>query len=174
VSGEAKARRLVYPALRATTAFGALASGFCQTYVFARVLTPEQFSIYIVIGSLGVSLWLFDLGIAKVLFVRLRDAFLQDRLGRGADGENLPAQAASIAVLYAALVAVGTLVCFLIVAGGTSRGSLEAGQEALLFAYTALNLVWFVLRNVSVAGDQFIYFESLDAVRRAGHIGLTF
>lgn len=165
---------LVYPVLRASTAAGALASGFCQTYVFARVLSPEQFSIYIVIGSLGVSLWLFDLGIAKVLFVQLRDAFLKNRLGRESDGESLPAQAAGIAMLYAALVAAGTLVCFLIVAGGTSRGSLEAGQEALLFAYTALNLVWFVLRNVSVAGDQFIYFESLDAVRRIGHIGLTF
>jgi O-antigen/teichoic acid export membrane protein len=174
VSGEPKARRLVYPALRASTAFGALASGFCQTYVFARVLTPEQFSIYIVIGSLGVSLWLFDLGIAKVLFVQLRDAFLKNRLGQGADEQSLPVQAAGIALLYAALVVAGTLACFLIVAGGTSRGSLEAGQEALLFAYTALNLVWFVLRNVSVAGDQFIYFESLDAVRRAGHIGLTF
>jgi O-antigen/teichoic acid export membrane protein len=174
VSGRLKAQALVYPALRASTAAGALASGFCQTYVFARVLSPEQFSVYIVIGSLGVSLWLFDLGIAKVLFVQLRDAFLKDRLGRGSDGESLPAQAAGIALLYAALVALGTVVCFLVVAGGTTRGSLEAGQEALLFAYTALNLVWFVLRNVSVAGDQFIFFESLDAVRRVGHIGLTF
>jgi hypothetical protein len=165
---------LVYPALRASTAAGALASGFCQTYVFARVLSPEQFSIYIVIGSIGISLWLFDLGIAKVLFVQLRDAFLKDRLGRSAEGESLPAQAAAIALLYAVLVALGTIGCFLVVAGGTERGSLEAGQEALLFTYTALNLVWFVLRNVSVAGDQFIFFESLDAVRRVGHIGLTF
>ncbi len=165
---------LVYPALRASSAFGALASGFCQTYVFARVLSPELFSIYILIGSLGVSLWLFDLGIAKVLFVRLRDAFLNGRLEHDNDGDNLPTQATGIALLYAALVALGTLACFLMVAAGTTRGSLEASQEALLFAYTALNIVWFVLRNVSVAGDQFIFFESLDVVRRFAHIGLIF
>jgi len=165
---------LVYSALRASTATGALASGFCQTFVFARVLSPEQFSIYILIGSLGISLWLFDLGVAKVLFVQLRAAFLKGRLQNGADDENLPAQAAAVTLLYAMLVGAGTLACFLLVASGTARDSLDAGQEALLFAYTALNLVWFVLRNVSVSGDQFIFFESLDAVRRVGHIGLTF
>jgi O-antigen/teichoic acid export membrane protein len=169
-----RGRSLVYPALRAATAGGALASGFCQTYVFARVLAPEQFSIYILIGSLGVSLWLFDLGIAKVLFVQLRDAFLKDRLGRGAEGESLPAQASGIALLYALLVGLGTAGCFLAVAAGTTRGTLEATHQSLFFCYTALNLVWFVLRNVSVAGDQFIFFESLDAVRRVGHIGLIF
>ncbi|MCW5732779.1 MAG: hypothetical protein KIS73_01555 [Enhydrobacter sp.] len=164
----------VYAALRAATAGGALASGFVQTYVFARVLSPEQFSIYIVIASLGVSLWLFDLGVAKVLFVHLRDGFLKDRLGPGATGEMLPAQAAGVALIYAIIVAMGALLCFAFVATATSRGSLEATHEALFFIYTALNLVWFVLRNVSVAGDQFIFFESLDAVRRIGHIGLIF
>lgn len=164
----------VYPVLRAATAGGALASGFVQTYVFARVLSPEQFSIYIVIASLGLSLWLFDLGVAKVLFVELRHAFLKDRLRRGAEGEMLPAQAAGIALIYAVIVGAGALLCFTIVAAGTSRGALEATHEALLFAYTALNLVWFVLRNVSVAGDQFIFFESIDAVRRIGHISLIF
>lgn len=164
----------VYAVLRAATAGGALASGFVQTYVFARVLSPEQFSIYIVIASLGLSLWLFDLGVAKVLFVHLRAAFLKGRLGPGAEDGMLPAQAAGIALAYALVVAAGALLCFAIVAAGTSRGPLEAIHEALLFTYTALNLVWFVLRNVSVAGDQFIFFESLDAVRRIGHIGLFF
>ena len=171
---KATGRVPVYAALRAATAGGALASGFVQTYVFARVLSPEQFSIYIVIASLGLSLWLFDLGVAKVLFVHLRDAFLKDRLSPGAEDEMLPAQAASIALIYAVIVGVGALLCFAFVAVGTTRGSLEATHEALLFIYTALNLVWFVLRNVSVAGDQFIFFESLDAVRRIGHISLTF
>ena len=164
----------VYAVLRAATAGGALASGFVQTYVFARVLSPEQFSIYIVIASLGLSLWLFDLGVAKVLFIHMREAFLKGRLGRGSADEALPGQAAGIASIYALLVGLGALLCFAIVAVGTRRGSLEATHEALLFTYTALNLVWFVLRNVSVAGDQFIFFESLDAIRRVGHIGLFF
>jgi O-antigen/teichoic acid export membrane protein len=33
-----------------------------------------------------------------------------------------------------------------------------------------LNLVWFTLRNISVAVDQFIFFEKLEALRRVGHI----
>ena len=169
-----RGRLPVYATLRAATAGGALASGFVQTYVFARVLSPEQFSIYIVIASLGVSLWLFDLGIAKVLFVHLRDAFLKSRLQPGSEDGKLPAQAAGIALIYAIAVGAGALLCFAIVAAGTGRGPLEATHEALFFTYTALNLVWFVLRNVSVAGDQFIFFESLDAVRRVGHIGLIF
>ena len=43
---------------------------------------------------------------------------------------------------------------------------------ALFFAFAALNLVWFPLRNVSNAVDQYIPFETLEAVRRLGHIGL--
>ena len=164
----------VYALLRAATAGGALASGFVQTFVFARVLAPDQFSIYIVIASFGISLWLFDLGVVKVLFIHLRDAFLKDRFGPGEEGGELPAQASGIAVIYAIIVGAGALLCFGIVAAGTSRGYFEATQEALFFTYTALNLVWFVLRNVSVAGDQFIFFETLDAVRRVGHISLIF
>ena len=36
----------------------------------------------------------------------------------------------------------------------------------------SLNLVWFVVRFVSVAVDQFIFFETHEAVRRIGHIGM--
>jgi len=42
----------------------------------------------------------------------------------------------------------------------------------MFFSFSALNLVWFPLRNVSNAVDEFIYFETLEAVRRVGHIAL--
>ncbi len=48
----------------------------------------------------------------------------------------------------------------------------QAAEYALFFSFSALNLVWFPLRNVSNAVDQFIYFETLEAVRRGGHIAL--
>jgi hypothetical protein len=77
---------LRYFLLRASTAAAALAFGLIQTFVFARVLSLEDFSIYILIGTFGVSLWLFDLGAAKILFVRQlerrRAALWPDRLGR--------------------------------------------------------------------------------------------
>src|ERR1700731_3139939 len=73
--------------LRVSTAGGAFATGFIQTLVFARVLTPDRFSLFILVGAVGYSLWLCDLGFAKILFVQLRTAHLAgktDRQGRGA------------------------------------------------------------------------------------------
>jgi hypothetical protein len=68
---------LRYLALRATTSTGAVIAGLVQTFVFARVLSPELFSIFILVGTLGLALWLFDLGIARIPFVRLRATQLQ-------------------------------------------------------------------------------------------------
>ena len=49
-------KRLVsyrYMMLRASTAAGTLGTGLLQTFVFARVLTPERFSLFIFLGALG-------------------------------------------------------------------------------------------------------------------------
>jgi O-antigen/teichoic acid export membrane protein len=158
---------LRYLLLRATTAAAAVAFGLVQTYVFARVLAPKDFSIYILIGTFGMSLWLFDLGAAKILFVRQRARHLA---GRGDDA--ITAQSSAVIALYALIVLTGTLVCFAIAATrpGISLGT--AADYALFFSFAALNLVWFPLRNVSNAVERYIGFESLEAVRRVGHIAL--
>ena len=62
--------------LRTTTAGAALFTGLLQTYVFAHVLSPQRFSIFILVAAFGYSLWLIDFGIVKILFVRLRARFL--------------------------------------------------------------------------------------------------
>jgi O-antigen/teichoic acid export membrane protein len=49
-----------------------------------------------------------------------------------------------------------------------------AAEFALFFFFSAFNLAWFVLRNVSVAVDEYIYFESLEAARRLGYMALLF
>ncbi len=36
----------------------------------------------------------------------------------------------------------------------------------MFFVFTALNLSWFALRNVAVAVDRYVYFESLEVTRR--------
>lgn len=158
---------LRYFLLRTSTAGAALAFGLVQTFVFARVLGAQEFSVYILIGTFGASLWLFDVGAAKILFMRQRER----HLAAGRDGA-VPAQSSAVVVLYAALVLLGTLVCFGVMAarpGATLGGALD---YALFFAFAALNLVWFPLRNVSNAVDEYIGFETLEAVRRIGHIGL--
>src|SRR5271167_3173509 len=67
--------------LRTTTAGAALLTGLLQTYVFAHVLSPQRFSIFILVGAIGYSLWLIDFGIVKILFVRLRARFLAGERG---------------------------------------------------------------------------------------------
>ncbi len=164
---------LSYLVLRGSTAGAALVTGVCQTYVFARVLDPHGFSLFIIVGNLGLSLWLFDLGIAKVLYVELRARFLGGRLA-AADGAPSPGlQAAGVTFLYVGLALLGGAACFAVstLFGGGARQGIEF---ALFFVFAALNLAWFALRNVSTAVDRFLYFETLEAVRRLGHLALLF
>ncbi len=165
---------LPYLALRGSTAGAALITGVCQTYVFARVLDPHSFSLFIIIGNLGLSLWLFDLGIAKVLYVNLRARFLDGTLATAVDdAPSLGRQAAGVTFLYIGLALLGAAGCFAIAAmfgGGAGQGI----EFALFFVYAALNLAWFALRNVSTAVDRFLYFETLEALRRVLHLALLF
>ena len=157
-----------YLLLRSSTAGGGLLAGLIQTFVFARILDPERFSIFILVGTLGVTLWLFDLGMAKIIFVRLRSWFLA-----GTDrNSTVPRHATAVVVLYFLLTLACTLAC-LIASKVYFVASLQHSIEfALFFLFTAVNLVWFVLRNISVAADDFIFFESLEAGRRIAHIAV--
>src|SRR3569623_3247661 len=153
-----------YVLLCASIVGAAGAFGLVQIFVFARVLGAHEFSLYILIGTFGASLWLFDLGAAKILYVRQRERHLA-----GGSDSAVPAQSAAVVILYALIVLAGTLACF---AATAARGRGAAVDYALFFAFAALNLVWFPLRNVSNAVDAYIPFETLEAVRRLGHIGL--
>src|ERR1700743_2203913 len=98
-----------YTLLRATTAAGTLGTGILQTFVFARVLTPERFSLFIFFAALGYTLYLSDAGMVKVLFVNLRGRFLQGKPFAENSG-----QATAIVILYFTLAALASCICFLI------------------------------------------------------------
>lgn len=155
---------LTYLFLRATTAGGALFAGIIQTFVFARVLTPERFSIFIVVGSFAVVLPLIDLGLVKLLFVRLRAGYLA-----GKPDEAMARNATAVVIFYASLAIVGTLLCFAVTAAFPAVSTLEAAEYALFFMFAALNFSWLALRHISIAVDQYIFFEALEAVRRIGN-----
>ena len=89
-----------YMILRGWTAGGGIIAGLVQTFVFARVLEPETFSLFILVGALGVSMWLFDLGFSRILFVRMRERFLA-----GEDTLAIGAQVNAMAIFYAVLIA---------------------------------------------------------------------
>ncbi len=156
-----------YALLRGWTAGSALVAGLVQTFVFARVLSPEQFSLFILVGAVGVSMWLFDLGLSKILFVRMRKHYLagESTLGVGA-------QANAVALFYALAITVFAAICFAAMLARPGETVWGAAEFALFFFFSAINLAWFVLRNVSVAVDQYIYFETLEALRRVVYIAL--
>jgi hypothetical protein len=156
-----------YMLLRGWTAGGGVIAGLVQTFVFARVLDPETFSLFILVGALGVTMWLFDLGLSKILFVRMREKFLA-----GGDTLAIGAQANAVAVFYAVLIAAASVVCAILFSLRPSVSALQAAELGLFFFFSAFNLTWFVFRNVSVAVDQYIYFETLESARRLGHIAL--
>lgn len=156
---------LRYMALRGWVAGSSLLGGLLQTFVFARVLSPDRFSQFILVGALGVSMWLFDLGLSKILFVELRKRYLA-----GEDTLPVAAQVNAVALFYALAIALAAAVCFGAAYARPSVSAWHAAEFALFFFFTALNLAWFVLRNASVAVDEYIYFETLEAWRRVGYM----
>jgi hypothetical protein len=155
--------------LRTTTAGSALLTGLLQTYVFAHVLSPQRFSIFILVAAFGYSLWLIDFGIVKILFVRLRALFLA-----GDRNTAVASHATAVLLFYFALVSTGALLCFIFMATRTPTSLREAAEFGLFFWFVALNLVWFALRNIAIAVDEYVLFEALETVRRAGYcIGLA-
>jgi O-antigen/teichoic acid export membrane protein len=156
-----------YLFLRSATAGSALVAGLIQTFVFVRVISPEQFSLFILVGTLGVTFWLFDFGMAKILFVRTREWYLG-----GKKGSVTAEESGAIATLYAGIGLVGSAIFFLAILAHPAWGALDALDLALFLLFTTLNLVWFVLRNLSVATDDFVFFELLEVMRRVGHVGL--
>jgi len=160
-------KRLVsyrYMALRVSTAAGTLGTGLLQTFVFARVFTPERFSLYIFLGALGYMLYLADAGMVKVLFIDLRQRFLDHRPLRAIAG-----QATAMVVLYCCLAALASLICFFALVVVLKYSSGDGTELALFFVFNAVNLPWLALRYFSIAIDEYVFFETLEAARR----GLT-
>jgi hypothetical protein len=151
--------------LRVSTAGGAFAMGLVQTLVFARVLTPDRFSLFILVGAIGYSLWLCDLGLAKILFVQLRTAHLA-----GKTDARAASQATAVIVFYVLLAAAGSLLCFGFMAARPSFSLLEAADFGLFFFYITLNLTWVCLRSLSIAVDEYVFYEKLELVRRIGNM----
>jgi O-antigen/teichoic acid export membrane protein len=158
---------LRYMTLRAWTAGGGILAGLVQTFVFARVLDPETFSLFILVGALGVSMWLFDLGFSRIVFVRMRECFLA-----GQDTSAVGAQATAIALFYAVLIAIVAALCIVVLALRPEIDLLTAIELGLFFFFSAFNLTWFVLRNASLAVDDYIHYEALESCRRIVHIAL--
>ncbi|MFZ3360749.1 MAG: hypothetical protein WCA56_19510 [Xanthobacteraceae bacterium] len=150
-----------YMALRASTAAATLGAGLLQTFVFARVLSPQRFSLFIFFAALGYTLYLADGGMVKVLFVNLRRRFLHEKpLGA------LARQATMIVALYFVVAAIAAALCFLVLATLFHHPVAESLALTLFFVFNAVNLPWVALRYFSIAIDEYIYFEKLEALRR--------
>jgi len=151
--------------LRVSTAGGAFATGFVQTLVFARVLSPDRFSLFIVVGAVGYSLWLCDLGLAKILFVQLRNAHMDARTDQRAAG-----QATAVVLFYVLLAITASFVCSAVMCMRPQQSTLDAANFGLFFLYITLNLTWVCLRSISIAVDEYVFYEVLELMRRIGNM----
>ena len=156
-----------YSLLRFSTAGGAVAMGLIQTFVFARILTPERFSIFIVVAAIGYTLWLVDLGLSNILFVNLRGAHLA-----GSKNEQAARQATAVILFYAALAFAASLICFIVALARPAATLAGASELALFLLYITLNLAWTSLRSISIAVDVFVFYEELELVRRVVNIAM--
>jgi hypothetical protein len=156
---------LRYSLLRFATAGGAVAMGLIQTFVFARVLTPERFSGFIVVAATGYTLWLADLGLGNIAFVNLRGPYLA-----GTRNEQAARQATAVILFYALLAVAAAFICFFVTLALPSSTLAGAFELALFLLYIALNLAWSSLRNISIAVDLFLFYEKLEVVRRVVNI----
>jgi len=154
-----------YSLLRFATSGGAVVMGLIQTFVFARVLTPERFSIFIVVAAIGYTLWLADLGLANIVFVNLRGTFLA-----GGKNEQAARQATAVVFFYALLACAAALICFAVSLAQPSSTLSGACELALFLLYITLNLAWTALRSISIAIDLFVFYESLELVRRTVNV----
>lgn len=153
-----------YTVLRVSTAAGTLGAGILQTFVFARALGADRFSLFILFAALGYTLYLTDAGMVKVLFVDLRGRFLQNRPFGAIVG-----QATGLVILYFMIAALATLICFFVLEIHFRSSMLDSTELTLFFAFNAVNLPWIALRYFSIAIDEYYFFETLEALRR----GLT-
>ena len=151
--------------LRVVSALGGVVNGFALTYAFARVLEPAIFALFIWTANLGVSLWLFDLGLGRVLYSRLRAHYLSGSL-RG--NRVVAMQATGLVAAYTLLVVLGSVAAEPL---GERFG--HGVSLALFFAFSALNLPWNMLRQVAAGVECFVAFETLEATRRVLHLGLV-
>jgi O-antigen/teichoic acid export membrane protein len=156
-----------YLLLRVSTAGGALAMGFVQTFVFARILSPERFSIFIVVGAIGYTLWVTDLGLAKILFVKLRAGHLTGR-----PDQQAARQATAVVLFYVFIAIAASLVCVVIRGAQPSVTLLDAVELGLFLLYVTLNLAWFTLRTTSISVDLYVFYEKLELIRRVGIIAM--
>jgi hypothetical protein len=153
---------LRYSLLRAATAGAGVATGLIQTFVFARILSPERFSIFIVVAATGYTLWLADLGLGNIAFVNLRGSYLA-----GTRNEQAARQATAVILFYALLAVAAASICFIVTLALPSSTLAGAFELALFLLFIALNLAWSSLRNISIAVDLFLFYERLELVRRA-------
>ncbi len=152
---------LPYALLRFATAGGAVATGLIQTFVFARALTPERFSVLIVVAAIGYTLWLADLGLGNIVFVNLRAPYVA-----GKKDELAARQATAVVLFYLLLAFAAALVCFIVTLALPSSTLGDAFVLALFLLYIALNLAWSALRSISIAVDLFLFYERIELVRR--------
>ncbi len=158
-------RQLVYLALKALNLVLATALSFGLVFALIRKLPESAYTTFILVSALGAYILATDLGFSSVVFVKLRKAFLDDRIG--------DARAITVAavVIYGFVVVLAQLTfCITLLPNHIPHDwQLAFG---LYFLVLLLPLPWNVIRAAAASAERFLLFESVEAIRRLGMVML--
>jgi O-antigen/teichoic acid export membrane protein len=156
-----------YLALKVSNTAFQLAFGILTTYIFLRVFSPDVFAAYILISVIGGYASLADLGCSNLIYVNMRNAYL--------DGHHLGPvleEALGALLTYAAIV----LVVFFVVGGLIVANVIEnhgAPLNLILYLlFWLLLLPWNIVRTTANAVDLYVPFEIIELMRRLLVTGL--
>lgn len=156
-------RQFVYLALKALNLVLATALSFGLVFALIRKLPESAYTTFILVSALGAYILATDLGFSSVVFVKLRKAFLDDRIGE--------ARAITVGaiVIYGVVVVLAQLVfCTTLLPRHIPPDWRLA--FGLYFLVLLLPLPWNVIRAAAASADRFVLFESVEATRRLGMV----
>lgn len=152
-------KEAIFLSLRVANSASAILIGFLATFLLVRRLGVDGYASYVIVGAIGIYLSAADIGISRVVYAKLREAFI-----RGGVAEERAPVAGALRV-YTAITIIAVLV-FAVTAFATSRVS-DASAQTLFFIYVALNFPWILLRYIAWAVEEHVRFDLIDVARRA-------
>lgn len=163
-----RGRSAFYFGLRTLNSAATVASGFLITFLLVRRLGVDEYARFVLATAVGVYLSATDAGISRIIYAKLRAAFIAGRADDEAEG------VAGGLVVYAAvtLAAVLAFAAALGLSGQWGRSGLTA--QTLYFVFTALNLPWMLIRYLCWAVERHLELDALDVARRFLQIGVLF
>lgn len=141
-----------------------IAWGFLFTIIMIRVIGVNQYSWFVLVSAIGLYLTSSDLGVANLVYARLRTNFLLGNI------KALQAPVQGAVVLYFGVATAAFALFGVYAIASISPAKVSVGALVLFALGTAAGLPWALMRSVSAAVNQHLEYEVVDFLRRIGQL----